>query len=583
MNALVSRLPHVRDRVGQPPELSVETLALLASFFFTVFCSNAFWRRLVALGVFDSDGGWLTVVSLLAAMSALNMVLLCLLSTRATIKPLLTVLLLVTALVVHYMDQYRVYFDADMVRNVLHTDRREAGELISTALIVPMLLYGVFPALFVWRVKLKRRRLRRALTVRFICLLGAILVAAAAMLASFQGISALMRNHRELRYLIAPGNYLVSLATVALDRFDTFDSPRQPLGTDARVAGRSALAKPRLLVLVVGETVRAQNWGLNGYARQTTPELARLDVINFANVTACGSSTEVSLPCMFSPYGRANYDRNRIKNHQSLLHVLEHAGIDTLWRDNQSGCKGVCDGLAFESTTNANDAELCDSERCLDEILLHGLRQRIDARPGDQVVVLHSIGNHGPGYFLRYPQRMERFTPTCQTVQLGQCSREQIVNAYDNAVLYADHVIARAIGMLRANDRYDSALIYVSDHGESLGENGLYLHGIPYAIAPDTQLRVPMVMWLSPGLVEQLGLNMSCLQHVAAEPARHDNLFHSVLGLMQVHTRAYDRERDLFATCLNDRAAQASIDPKPAPELPLARSDEILSRGAPSS
>src|SRR3546814_945063 len=171
-------------------------------------------------------------------------------------------------------------------------------------------------------------------------------------------------------------------------------------------------ARPRLLVFVLGETVRAQNWGLDGYLRQTTPQLAAMkDVINFPDVESCGTSTEVSVPCMFSPYGRHDYDAKKIRSHQPLLHVLQRAGVQVLWRDNQSGCKRVCDGLAFESMADATDPALCNGKRCFDEILLSGLQARIRPDGRDRIVVLHMLGNHGPAYYQRYPPAFRRFTP----------------------------------------------------------------------------------------------------------------------------------------------------------------------------
>jgi lipid A ethanolaminephosphotransferase len=310
--------------------------------------------------------------------------------------------------------------------------------------------------------------------------------------------------------------------------------------------------KPRQLLVVVGETARAQNWGLNGYRRNTTPELAQAGVINFSDVASCGSSTEVSLPCMFSPYGRRHYDREQIERHQSVLHALQRAGIPVLWRDNQSGCKGVCDALPFDRLADARDASLCNDERCLDEILIHDLESRIPPGGSDRVVVLHQLGNHGPSYFERYPARFRKFTPTCESPELGKCSREQIVNAYDNALLYTDHFLAATIGRLKGMQGYDTAMIYVSDHGESLGENGLYLHGLPYAIAPREQTRVPMVMWFSPDFARDDRLDLACLRQRAAGPASHDHLFSSLLGLMRVKTAVYDPAWDLLAGCRSD-------------------------------
>lgn len=531
------------------PAISVEALALVVSLFFTVFCNGAFWHAVIGTGALGGAGGWQTGVSLFVAITALHMALLCVLLNRWTAKPVLTVLLLVTAMAAHYMDQYTVYFDADMIRNILHTDSKESSELISSGLIPSLLLYGVLPALLIWRVRLKTPALGRALLIRGVCLGVAVAVAAGGTMLSFQNLSALMRNHKEVRHLITPGNYLVSLGRVLLDDTSAQGQPRTPIGTHAKVMARTAASRPRLLVLVVGETVRAQNWGLNGYARQTTPELARIDPINFSDVTACGSSTEVSLPCMFSPYGRGHYDKKKIERSESLLHVLEHAGIATVWRDNQTGCKGVCDGLAFESFEHAQAPVLCDNEGCLDEVMLRGLAQEIDQRPGDTVVVLHQLGNHGPSYYKRYPQRLQRYQPTCQTSELGKCSSPEIVNAYDNAVLYTDDFLARTIHFLAAQTSRDTAMIYLSDHGESLGEHGLFLHGVPYSIAPQTQLKVPMVMWLSSGFAAGRGIDTQCMKREAKAPASHDNLFHSVLGLLQVRTAEYDGELDLFRPC----------------------------------
>ena len=556
MNAIV------RSRLRWPawfayrPEASVESIALAASLFFAVFANGAFWHAASAAGALSAgDGAWIAAC-MFVAIVAITLLLLGMLLNRWTVKPLLTLLLLITAAAAHFMSQYGVYLDTGMVRNVLQSDGKESGELLSAGLILPMLLYGVLPSLLLWRVKLKPRPLGRAVLVRLGTLSAALAVGVLALMLSFQDVSALMRNHKEIRHLVTPANYLVSLARVALDDSASRVRGRAPIGTDARVGARAPGAKPRLLVLVVGETVRAQNWGLNGYQRQTTPELARIQPINFPDMTACGSSTEVSVPCMFSPYGRENYDKRRIEGSESLLNVLEYAGIQTLWRDNQTGCKNVCKGLAFESFEHDRDPAFCDAERCLDEVMLRGLRERLDVRGGDAVVVLHQLGNHGPSYFRRYPERLRRYTPTCDTNELGRCSREQIVNAYDNAVLATDEFLARTIRYLAGDAGRDTALIYLSDHGESLGENGLYLHGVPYAIAPKTQTRVPMVMWMSPGFSTARGLDLRCLRNEARRPASQDNLFHSVLGLMQVETSVYRKRLDLFAPC--ERGATAS-------------------------
>ena len=528
----------------QRPVIASETLLLAVSLYFSMFSNGEFWRNVIVAPAVQ----WKLAAALFVIITAVHALLLGMLIHRRYARPVLAVLILVTAVATYYMGSYGVYLDSDMLRNILHTDRKESSELLSWRLLMPVLFAGL-PIALLWRVRLRERPWRRALAIRTGFLAVLLLAFAGAAMLSFQDLSSLIRNRREVRYLVTPANYLVSLARVVTASPPGSRPAKTPIGQDARQLPRIAGRKPRLLVLVVGETARARNWGLNGYARQTTPELSRLDVINFPDVTACGSSTEVSLPCMFSPYGRHDYDQKKIRDHQSLLHVLEHAGIRTLWRDNQSGCKGVCEGLAIQQLDDADDPELCNGKRCLDEILLRGLDDAVPAGAGDRVVVLHQLGNHGPNYFERYPAGFRRYSPVCESTDLGACDRQAIVNAYDNALGYTDHVLAKLIGQLGRNTDYDTAMIYLSDHGESLGEKGLYLHGVPYAIAPEEQTHVPMVMWLSPGFAATSKLDVACLRREAAEPASQDNLFPSVLGLLDVRTTLYDPDRDLFAGC----------------------------------
>ena len=485
-------------------------------------------------------------------LTAAHFVLLALVCNRHTVKPVLTVLITGTAFATHYMQSFGVYLDPSMMRNVLRTDLAEARELMSWTLLAHLLLYALVPLLLLWRVRLVQRRWLRASAVR----LGSIVLATAAlvgaMLLVFQALASQMRNHKEMRYLVTPANYLWSMAAVTAAHAKGAAQPRQPIGLDASAGARMvARQRPLVVVLVVGETARAANWGLSGYARQTTPELAKLPVINFPDVSACGTNTEVSLPCMFAPVGRRNYDEARIRGSESLLHVVARAGVAVHWRDNQSGCKGVCEGLPQDDVSAINLAGICSQGRCLDEGLLSGLDERLAAMksgPGTRLMVLHMLGNHGPSYFRRYPPAFARFAPACQHDDLQKCSQLEIVNAYDNALLYTDHVLASLIAKLQAAaPQVDTAVLYVSDHGESLGENNLYLHGLPYAIAPDLQKKVPMVLWLSSGAAA--GLDTACLRRRAAQPAAHDHLFHTLLGLLDVKTSLYEGDWDLTRDC----------------------------------
>jgi lipid A ethanolaminephosphotransferase len=265
-------------------------------------------------------------------------------------------------------------------------------------------------------------------------------------------------------------------------------------------------------------------------------------------VQSCGTATATSLPCMFSHFGRKEFSDDEGSRYESVLHVLARAGMRVVWRDNQSGCKGVCEGLEVQDLSALKVPPLCDNGRCFDEILLHEF-DKITASGKPTVVVMHQLGSHGPSYFARYPKSFARFQPECKEADLRLCSKEAITNAYDNTILYTDHLLASVIKRLQNEEKYASALIYLSDHGESLGENGLYLHGLPYAIAPQVQKHVPMVMWLSAAFRADSGIDQNCLKAQAASNFSHDNLFHSLLGLLSVDTKVYDSSLDIFKPC----------------------------------
>ncbi len=534
------------------PEIGQEAL-LLAVLLFFVFTGNApFWNAVLSDRSAADAASWGYALAVGTGMAALQFIIFGLFLNRWTAKPLLGLLIVISAFANFYMGKFGIYLNPEMLRNVLKTDVAEARELFTLDLVPHLLLFAVLPLAILRRTRLRRRSLGRGIMIRSGTLLLAALVGAGALSLVFKDFAAQMRNHKEIRYLITPTNAVYSLARVLAKDAKAAPQPKRPIGTDAVLAPSwQRRDKPVLFVLVVGETVRAANWGLSGHSPHlTTPELARRDVINFADVSSCGTNTEVSVPCLFSMQGRRNYDEDAIRGSESLLNVLQHAGLKVVWRDNQSGCKGVCDSVEVQRPDPAASPVLCDGDRCLDEALLQGADGLLRDAHGNLILVLHQLGNHGPAYYKRYPAEFRRFTPTCDTDDLSRCSRAEIANSYDNAVLYTDHVLARTIDMLKAQQaNYDSALLYVSDHGESIGEKGLFLHGMPYSIAPSEQTKVPMMMWFSPGYARSFGLDLACLKKRAEQPASHDNVFHSVLGLLDVRTAVRDETMDLSASC----------------------------------
>ena len=322
-----------------------------------------------------------------------------------------------------------------------------------------------------------------------------------------------------------------------------------PLGTDARVSdGPVTGRKPRLMVVVAGETARAANFSLGGYGRETNPELKTKDIFYFGNTTSCGTATAVSLPCMFSVYTRADYSHRRGLETENLLDVLAHAGIAVEWWDNNTGSKKIAARARERSLVEGGNPRDCSGGECRDQVLLDALDAWIGSVKADTVLVLHQIGSHGPSYWLRYPEAFRRFRPDCRSAEFSDCTREEIVNAYDNTIAYTDHILAGVIDRLqKAEGSLDVSMLYMSDHGESLGEFGLYLHGAPYVIAPGEQTHVPFVLWL--GKDAKAAYSGACLDAETAKPQSHDTLFHTVLGMMRVETRVRDPALDLLSAC----------------------------------
>ena len=299
-----------------------------------------------------------------------------------------------------------------------------------------------------------------------------------------------------------------------------------------------------LVVLVVGETARADHFSLNGYGRETNPRLAGEDVVSFGNVSSCGTSTAISVPCMFSFSERKRFDREQSEMHENVLDVLRRAGVQILWRDNNSGSKGVADRVEFQDFRKPENNPICDAE-CRDEGMLEGLDEWLASHADkDLLIVLHQMGSHGPAYYKRYPPAFEKFKPVCASNQLDQCSREEVVNAYDNTILYTDYFLSRVIDWLKTKSpRYESSMLYFSDHGESLGESGVYLHGFPYALAPTAQTSVPAILWSAR---ENTDIDLNAVHAARNQELSHDNMFHTLLGIFEIRREIYQPDKDLL-------------------------------------
>ncbi|QTT91760.1 phosphoethanolamine--lipid A transferase [Pseudomonas chlororaphis] len=535
------------------PSITSTRLVLLFSLALVVLYNFATWR---ALGNLISLQG-LHKLAFFASFGlflwAAITLLLTLVSFRWTLKPALSLVALTSAAAAYFMNQYGITIDTVMVQNVFETNPGEAAALFNFKLLGYLLVLGALPVVLIWRTPVRYRPFFRGLLNKLLVIAACVLVIAVSVGAFYSTYAPIFREEDKLTHFINPTNYIYALGKYAKQSLGIKQHlVIQPIGQDAVMSAQaSAREKKSLMILVVGETARADHFSLNGYARDTNPELARLDILNFTQVHSCGTSTAVSVPCMFSMFPREDYSDKKGKTYESLLDVLQRAGVQVLWLDNNSDCKGTCLRVPNRDIPKTQPSPFCDGKNCLDEALLVDLQQYIDRLGDNAIIVLHADGSHGPEYYDRYPKSLERFTPICHTNQLGSCSNEELVNVYDNTILYTDHFLARVIELLKHNqERFDTSMLYVSDHGESLGENGLYLHAAPYALAPQAQTHVPMLMWFGQQALADLGIQRDCLQGKSGEPdLSHDNLFHSVLGLFEVKTSLYQPRMDIFHSC----------------------------------
>lgn len=489
----------------------------------------------------DDIGNIAFVLSLLVGFLGVVVIVLILFCHRYTTKPIVISLLLGAAFSAYFMDSYNVFINEEMIGNTINSDIREINDLLSLKLFLYLFLLGIIPSLLVYRAKIYFAPFKKEIITRSRLIAGMVSVIGVLFLCFSASTSSFFREHT-VRFYFNPSGYVFALGDYGYRYFRGNKKHVVQIGTDAEIPKDDIHRE--LVIMVVGETARADHFSLNGYKKKTNPLLEKEKVVSFTNFKSCGTSTLVSVPCMFSIYGMDNYDGRKIKTTENALDILQHAGVNVLWRDNNSSSKGVANRVPYQDFRDPLINPVCDVE-CRDVGMLSGLQEYIDSHSkGDIIIVLHQMGNHGPAYYKRYPQEFERFKPICKTNELSDCSIEEITNAYDNAVLYTDYFLSKTIDLLKKNDdKFETMMFYVSDHGESLGENGIYLHGMPNIIAPEAQRHVPAIVWLGRNFDE---ISFASLKTKTSLNFSHDNIFPTLLGLMEIKSNIYDASKNIF-------------------------------------
>ena len=526
-------------------EFGSSWVVVATALYFTTVLNVTFWRFAMSNLEISGAASMLFAVSMPAVLFLVFCISFsCLLWPYAG-KVIVAVLLVASAAASYFMFRLNVLIDSEMIRNVFEARPHEAFEMVTIGGIGWVFMFGIVPAAALFLIKIRYRPLWRELGRRVLHVVASMLILAVLAFFFYKDYASVGRNNKMAGRLINPFNYIASTRTY----FRKQARKNRPFVVIDNDPEHVPYEDPyfTVLIIMVGETARAMNFSLNGYERETNPKLSRQDIVNFPNVTASGTATAFSLPCMFSHLPREKFNIDASYRSENLLDVLKKSGYDVLWLDNDGGSKGVSSRVPTIDLMKDGNPKYRNGDTFFDEVLLDGLEERLAAIEKDTVIVLHMMGSHGPSYYRRYPDAYRVFTPTCDTAEIQSRPREEIVNTYDNTILYSDHVISEAIDILKRFPQHEAGLVFVSDHGESLGENGLYLHGIPYSIAPTEQLAIPMLLWMSETMQREDHVDYQKLKEAAKDlELSHDNLFHSILGLVEIDTELYDPTLDLF-------------------------------------
>jgi lipid A ethanolaminephosphotransferase len=482
------------------------------------------------------------LLSLAAFFSVLTAFFFLLVCHGRAARWILALFLVLASQAAYYMDRFGVVVDIVMIDNIMQTNPQEMAGLLSVSLVIRTILFGLIPA---W-LAIKYCPIVVNIGAEFksrLRFLGVLALSLVVLMAPFTAVyTSFIREHKITRFYANPTYASYSIIKYLAQQLSIAKVvPLKAIAEDAVKAGTSS--RSNLMIMVVGETARADRFSLNGYHRETNPLLVKQDVLSLSNVSSCGTSTGVSVPCMFSALGRKDYDKEKALNQENALDVLAKNGVEVLWRDNNSDSKGVATRMKYEDFKSPTLNPVCEGE-CRDIGMLSGLDKYIEQRRGkDILIVFHQMGNHGPEYYRRYPKEFEKFKPMCMTGELRDCSQEEIDNSYDNAILYTDYFLSQVIEFLKKyDDHYATAMLYVSDHGESLGEHGFYLHAAPYKIAPKEQTHVPAIVWVG----KHFDYKLEQLMLYKDDAFGHDDLFCSLLVAFELGTKMCEAKKSML-------------------------------------
>ena len=501
-------------------KIKLSYYAILVSVFNLACYQYPFFKFVFAQTDSGSLNGVLLIISLVIASLLLNALVfyIGLYLLRTVGRWLLALLFTISAVAVYFINTYGVIIDRSMIGNVFNTNYEESSSFFSFGLLIYIVLLGLLPSLLLFKINVTRPTFKRFIiqVVVSLFLLGTI-----AFINSPNWLW-IDKNSKTLGGLVMPWSFVVN--TSRYYNHINKKNKKQLLLPDATIKNE----EKSVVVLVIGESARSTNFSLYGYQENTNPLLSQIKNLNYFKTESCATYTTAGLKCILEY-------KNTSKLYEILPNYLYRNDVEVIWKTTNWGEPTV--SIKDFEDKNALRAD-CQGSNCeYDEILLNGLMAQIEASKKNKIlVVLHTSTSHGPTYYKKYPSEFERFTPVCKSVELADCTQKELINAYDNTILYTDYILATLINQLKELKEYNSSMIYISDHGESLGESNLYMHGIPASLAPQEQLDIPFIVWTSEDSRE-IKQNQEHSQH---------NIFHSVLDFLAIGSPVYDDTMSIY-------------------------------------
>lgn len=462
-------------------------------------------------------------------------------------KYIVVLFLILNSLVYYYMLNYGIAFDVNMLINVMETNYKEASEFFSIKPIIFVLFFGILPSVFFLKkinVNFNNYLIKKGNSILITIFLILILIVPCY---AFKKSKKFLKDNQRITSYIIPINYNMSVVEFIVFKIDSYWKSKNliKISDDAILTKTTKNGKKNLLVFMVGESARAKNFSLNGYERPTNEFLDKYkdEIVSFKNFEACATFTAKSLTCTFSHLPRKDFNYGDSFKYESLLDIFNKVGFDIYWKSNNGKCKNICNRVK-------NSLVKSFGNNIYDDLLLKVFNNDIKRLNKDNnLIFLHGRGSHGPLYYNRYPKEFEKFKPACNK-ELEDCSVEEIVNAYDNTIYYTSYLIDEIIKKLQEYEKeYNVAFIFMSDHGQSLGEDGIFMHSAPFDTAPVDQKNSAFFMWFSKDFLEEFNIDLNCLKNHKNDVFSQDNIFHSMLGLFNISSKFYQKDLDLFKIC----------------------------------